>query len=178
MEDKARNAFIFSFLIYGTGQIYLGATKRGAAILVSGLSLTFAAVYWLGWLGSVFAIAFWVWQLYDVYKLIQKFNIQNKVAIASETSTDIPDNEKMFESQKESPFMAEPKGFTLRVSIFLIITVFFFAGTLLASFFGIIVMINYYNLKDIGPGLFMVGLVPPSIASILLFTKVFGRFLK
>ncbi|HEX2014680.1 MAG TPA: hypothetical protein VLA68_05580 [Nitrososphaera sp.] len=61
---------------------------------------------------------------------------------------------------------------------FLIITVLFFAGTLLGSFFVIIVLINNSDVPpDIAPNIFMLGLVPPSIATFLLYTKVFGRFL-
>ncbi|MCI0559996.1 MAG: hypothetical protein MN733_16020 [Nitrososphaera sp.] len=61
---------------------------------------------------------------------------------------------------------------------FLVITVLFFAGTLLGSFFVIIVLINNSDVPpDIAPNIFMLGLVPPSIATFLLYTKVFGRFL-
>ena len=61
---------------------------------------------------------------------------------------------------------------------FLIITVLFFAATLLASFFVIIVLINETNVPgDVAPNIFMLGLVPPSISTFLLYTKVFGRFM-
>ena len=54
----------------------------------------------------------------------------------------------------------------------------FFAVTLLASFFIIIVAINQMEIPaDMAPNFFMLGLVPPSIATILLFTKVLGRLL-
>lgn len=65
----------------------------------------------------------------------------------------------------------------LRLIAFLIAAVFFFSGTLLASFFVMIVIINNSSLVDIGPSLFMVGLVPPSFATFLFFTKILGRFL-
>ena len=61
---------------------------------------------------------------------------------------------------------------------FLVAIVFFFVITLLISFFGIIVMIDYADVPgDIAPNVFMIGLVPPSILSILLYTKLFGRFI-
>jgi hypothetical protein len=61
---------------------------------------------------------------------------------------------------------------------FLIITVLFFAATLLTSFFIIIVIINETNVSaDMAPNIFMLGLVPPSVSTFLLYTKVFGRFI-
>jgi hypothetical protein len=46
------------------------------------------------------------------------------------------------------------------------------------SFFGIIVLINDVDIPgDIAPNVFMIGLIPPSILSILLYTKLFGRFI-
>lgn len=67
---------------------------------------------------------------------------------------------------------------TLRTIGFLMAIVFFFIFTLLVSFFGIIVLINEMDIPgDVAPNVFMVGLIPPSILSILLYTKLFGRFL-
>jgi hypothetical protein len=61
---------------------------------------------------------------------------------------------------------------------FLVATVFFFATTLFGSFFIIIVLINEMDVPaDMAPNIFMLGLVPPSVLTFLLFTKVFGRFL-
>jgi hypothetical protein len=61
---------------------------------------------------------------------------------------------------------------------FLIVTVFFFTATLLTSFFIIIVIINETKVPgDVAPNIFMLGLIPPSIATFLLYTKVFGRFM-
>lgn len=66
----------------------------------------------------------------------------------------------------------------LRTVGFLLAIVFFFIFTLLVSFFGIIVLINEMDIPgDVAPNVFMVGLIPPSILSILLYTKLFGRFL-
>jgi hypothetical protein len=67
---------------------------------------------------------------------------------------------------------------TLRTIGFLLAIVFFFIFTLLVSFFGIIVLINEMDIPgDVAPNVFMIGLIPPSILSILLYTKLFGRFL-
>jgi len=61
---------------------------------------------------------------------------------------------------------------------FLIITVLFFTATLLTSFFIIIVIINETKVPgDMAPNIFMLGLIPPSISTFLLYTKVFGRFM-
>jgi len=54
----------------------------------------------------------------------------------------------------------------------------FFGVTLFISFFVVIVAINNMDIPgDVAPNMFMLGLVPPSIGTFLLFTKVFGRFM-
>ena len=53
----------------------------------------------------------------------------------------------------------------------------FFGVTLLISFFVVIVAINATKIQaDIAPNILMLGLVPPSVATFLLFTRVLGRF--
>lgn len=60
----------------------------------------------------------------------------------------------------------------------MIAIVFFFIFTLLVSFFAVIVMIAQLKIPgDVAPNVFMIGLVPPSILSFLLYKKVFGRFI-
>jgi hypothetical protein len=72
----------------------------------------------------------------------------------------------------------EPSRTTVRTVGFLLAIVFFFIITLLISFFGIIVLIDEMDIPgDMAPNVFMVGLIPPSILSILLYTKLFGRFI-
>ncbi len=54
----------------------------------------------------------------------------------------------------------------------------FFGVTLLISFFLVIVAINAIKIPaDVASNILMLGLVPPSVATFLLFTKVFDRFL-
>ena len=54
----------------------------------------------------------------------------------------------------------------------------FFGVTLLISFFMIIVAINSIKIPaEVASNILMLGLVPPSVATFLLFTKVFGRFI-
>lgn len=77
--------------------------------------------------------------------------------------------------------MAEAPRETQRTSAkiagFLVAIVFFFTATLLASFFGVIVLINETDIPgDMAPNVFMIGLIPPAVLTILLYTKVFGRF--
>jgi hypothetical protein len=49
---------------------------------------------------------------------------------------------------------------------------------LLISFFLLIVTINTIKVPaDVASNILILGLVPPSVATFLLFTKVFGRFL-
>ena len=61
---------------------------------------------------------------------------------------------------------------------FMLGTALFFGVTLLISFFLVIGAINAIKIQaDIAPNILMLGLVPPSVATFLLFTKVFGRFI-
>lgn len=65
-----------------------------------------------------------------------------------------------------------------KVAGFLLGMVFFFVTTLLASFFGIIVLINEMDIPgDVAPNVFMIGLIPPAVLTVLLYTKVIGRFI-
>jgi hypothetical protein len=57
-------------------------------------------------------------------------------------------------------------------------TAMFFGVTSLISFFLVIVAINAIKIPaDVAPNVLMLGLIPPSVATFLLFTKVFGRFI-
>ena len=61
---------------------------------------------------------------------------------------------------------------------FMIGTALFFGVTLLISFFLVIVAINVIKMPaGVAPNILMLGLVPPSVATFLLFTKAFGRFI-
>jgi hypothetical protein len=72
----------------------------------------------------------------------------------------------------------EPLRDSIKLFGYMVGVALFFAVTLLASFFIIIVAINQMDIPgDMAPNFFMLWLVPPSIATILLFTKVLGRLL-
>ena len=61
---------------------------------------------------------------------------------------------------------------------YMIGTAAFFGVTLLISFFLVITAINAIKIPaDVASNILMLGLVPPSVATFLLFTKVFDRFL-
>jgi hypothetical protein len=61
---------------------------------------------------------------------------------------------------------------------FMLGTALFFGVTLLISFFLLILAINAIKIQaDIAPNILMLGLVPPSGATFVLFTKVLGRFI-
>jgi uncharacterized BrkB/YihY/UPF0761 family membrane protein len=61
---------------------------------------------------------------------------------------------------------------------YMIGTAMFFCVTLLISFFVVITTINAIKVPaDIAPNILLVGLVPPSVATFLLFTKIIGRFI-
>ena len=54
----------------------------------------------------------------------------------------------------------------------------FFGVIMLISFFIVIMAINVIKIPvDIAPNILLVGLIPPSVATFLLFTKVLGRFI-
>ena len=66
----------------------------------------------------------------------------------------------------------------LKLLGYMVGTAMFFGVTLLISFFLIIVAINSIKIPaEIASNILMLGLVPPSVATFLLFTKVFGRFI-
>ena len=61
---------------------------------------------------------------------------------------------------------------------YMIGTAIFFGVTLLVSFFVVILAIDAINIPaDIAPNILLAGLVPPSVATFLLFTKAFGRLI-
>lgn len=74
---------------------------------------------------------------------------------------------------------AEPRRHEkVKLLVYMIGTAVFFAVVLLISFFLLIVTINATKVPaDVASNILMLGLVPPSVATFLLFTKVFGRFL-
>jgi hypothetical protein len=74
---------------------------------------------------------------------------------------------------------AEPsKREKVKLLAYMIGTAVFFGVTLLISFFLVIVAINATKITaDAASNILMLGLVPPSVATFLLFTKVFDRFL-
>jgi uncharacterized BrkB/YihY/UPF0761 family membrane protein len=66
----------------------------------------------------------------------------------------------------------------IKLLTFMIGTALFFGVTLLISFFLTIVAINVIKIPaDVAPNILILGLVPPSVATFLLFTKAFGRFI-
>jgi uncharacterized BrkB/YihY/UPF0761 family membrane protein len=66
----------------------------------------------------------------------------------------------------------------LKLLAFMIGAAVFFVVTLFISFFIVIVALNNSDIPgEDKPNMFMLGLIPPSIGTFLLFTKVFGRFM-
>jgi hypothetical protein len=67
---------------------------------------------------------------------------------------------------------------SLKLLAYMAAAAVFFAVTLFISFFIVILTLNNSDIPgEEKPNMFMLGLVPPSIGTFLLFTKVFGRFL-
>lgn len=66
----------------------------------------------------------------------------------------------------------------LKLLAFMIGAALFFGVTLFISFFIVIVALNNSDIPgDEKPNMFMLGLIPPSIGTFLLFTKALGRFM-
>ena len=66
----------------------------------------------------------------------------------------------------------------LKLLVFMRGAAVFFIVTLFISFFIVIVALNNSDIPgEEKPNMFMLGLIPPSIGTFLLFTKVLGRFL-
>jgi hypothetical protein len=82
-------------------------------------------------------------------------------------------------SMKSLAYTAQPtRRQNAKLLGYMIAAALFFGMTLLISFFLVIVTINATDIPaDVAPTVFMVGLVPPSIGTFMLFTKVFGRFM-
>lgn len=67
---------------------------------------------------------------------------------------------------------------SLKLLAYMVGAAAFFAVTLFISFFIVIVAINNADISgDVAPYMFMLGLIPPSVGTFLLFTKVFGQFM-
>jgi uncharacterized BrkB/YihY/UPF0761 family membrane protein len=66
----------------------------------------------------------------------------------------------------------------VKLLTFMVGTALFFGVTLLISFFLTIVAINAIKIPaEVAPNILILGLVPPSVATFLLFTKAFGRLM-
>ena len=66
----------------------------------------------------------------------------------------------------------------MKLLAFLAGAAIFFAFTLFVSFFVVILALNNSDIPGVEkPNMFMLGLIPPSIATFLLFTKVLGKFM-
>lgn len=83
-------AGILSLLVPGLGQMYIGKSERGAAILVAGIVIGTLALIWQTLYAAyasnlmvypyplyrislvVYAAVFWIWQVVDAYRLAEQ----------------------------------------------------------------------------------------------------------
>ncbi len=66
----------------------------------------------------------------------------------------------------------------LKLLGYMIGTAMFFGVTLLISFFVVIMAINAVKIPaDVAPNILLIGLIPPSITTFMLFTRAFSRFI-
>ncbi|MBX0293625.1 hypothetical protein [Haloarcula nitratireducens] len=73
-ENSLGIALVLSFFIAGVGQLYQGRTKEGAVVLVGGLlygaiafTITLLTAGVAGLVLGPIGIAYWLFNLYDVY---------------------------------------------------------------------------------------------------------------
>src|SRR5687768_10944067 len=60
---------ILAVILSGLGHIYLGFVKRGIIILIIGIALWAVATWLIPVFGWILGVAYWIWQIYDAYKL-------------------------------------------------------------------------------------------------------------
>jgi hypothetical protein len=85
---------------------------------------------------------------------------------------------RLYKSLAHNAAAAPSRRDKLKLLGYMIGTAMFFGVTLLISFFLVIVAINATKIPaDVASNVLMLGLVPPSVSTFLLFTKVFGRFI-
>jgi TM2 domain-containing membrane protein YozV len=63
-----------SFLLLGLGQIYVGKILRGLGIMVLGFVLAMVFILFFGLFGFVLYFVYWIWNIFDAYKLAQQYN--------------------------------------------------------------------------------------------------------
>jgi TM2 domain-containing membrane protein YozV len=70
---------LLSVIIYGLGEIYLGAINRGVIVLIVGVAVSLAASLLLPfYIAAPIIFAYWIWQLVDAYLQYRKLNIPSE----------------------------------------------------------------------------------------------------
>ena len=66
----------------------------------------------------------------------------------------------------------------LKLLGYMVTAALFFSLTLFISFFLVIAATNATDIPaEVAPNIFMLGLVPPSVGTFLIFTRVIGKFM-
>jgi TM2 domain-containing membrane protein YozV len=60
---------VLAVILSGLGHIYLGIIKRGIVILIIGIALWVVVSWLIPFFGWIIGVAYWIWQIYDAYKL-------------------------------------------------------------------------------------------------------------
>jgi TM2 domain-containing membrane protein YozV len=66
-------AAVLAFLIAGLGHIYLGLVTKGILYIVLSFVLWVLGIFTFG-ITWVIYIIFWLWQIYDAYKMANQYN--------------------------------------------------------------------------------------------------------
>jgi TM2 domain-containing membrane protein YozV len=65
-------AAVLAFLWAGLGHIYLGMITKGILYMI--LYVVFLVIGVLTIIGLIIPLVFWIWQIYDAYKLANQYN--------------------------------------------------------------------------------------------------------
>ena len=70
---------LLSVIIYGLGEIYLGAINRGVIVLIVGVAVSLGASLLLPfYIDAPIILSYWIWQLVDAYLQYRKLNIPSE----------------------------------------------------------------------------------------------------
>jgi len=73
LMKNAGLAAVLAFLLPGLGHIYLGLITKGILYIILTCVLWVGGVLTFG-IGFIVYIIFWIWQIYDAYKLGNQYN--------------------------------------------------------------------------------------------------------
>jgi TM2 domain-containing membrane protein YozV len=71
-------AYVLGFFITGVGHMLVGRVARGIVILLGAVFIGFVTVYISVFLWIIVAIGYWIFQYYDLHKIIKKLKAEQQ----------------------------------------------------------------------------------------------------